>query len=360
MYLYVPLLCRYGAHLSREEAAALVAPHPETLELVHSWLAHHDVPSSSISATLGGNWLTLTDVPVSQANKLLGASYQLYRHAGTNDTVILRTVGYALPTVLHAHVETVAPTTFFASTRTLQQTPHFRPVGVARALAKAAPRELVRELSGRDGTVMVAPHYLRSLYRTYAYVPKAVSRNALGIVGFNDEFPNPTDLGLFMSLFRREAQAATFAVLPVNGGGFDLKRPGSEANLNLQYTQAIAYPTPHIFYSTGGVLMWEDSSGMPVQGDLFLGWVGYVVSRLYIPQTIIISYGVFEKEVPEEYAHYVCKLFALFGVRGVSVLFSSGDFGVGPGNCDDNSGNVQFVPRFPASCMCDLLYPLAK
>ncbi len=50
--LHVPLLrCRYGAHLSKEQVAQLVAPHPDTLELIKSWLEHHDVPSTSISMT---------------------------------------------------------------------------------------------------------------------------------------------------------------------------------------------------------------------------------------------------------------------------------------------------------------------
>ncbi len=69
--------------------------------------------------THGGSWLTVTGVPVSQVNKVLGASYQLYQQAGTNDTAILRTVGYGLPTMLHTHMQTVAPTTYFASTRTV-------------------------------------------------------------------------------------------------------------------------------------------------------------------------------------------------------------------------------------------------
>lgn len=54
---------RYRAHLSKEEVAKLVAPHPDTLELVHSWFAHHSVDSSSISTTHGGSWLTVTGVP---------------------------------------------------------------------------------------------------------------------------------------------------------------------------------------------------------------------------------------------------------------------------------------------------------
>jgi tripeptidyl-peptidase-1 len=96
---------RYGSYLTKEQVAELVAPHPKKLELVYSWLEHHSVPSSSVSVTHGGSSLTLTSVPVSQANKLLSASYQLYKHVETNDT-ILRTISYTLPSEPHAHVQT--------------------------------------------------------------------------------------------------------------------------------------------------------------------------------------------------------------------------------------------------------------
>ncbi|KAH9083691.1 peptidase S8/S53 domain-containing protein [Lactarius deliciosus] len=45
----------------------------------------------------------------------------------------------------------------------------------------------------------------------------------------------------------------------------------------------------------------------------------------------------------------LCILFAQLGTRGVSVLLSTGDDGVG-NNCKDESGNVRFVPELPASC----------
>jgi tripeptidyl-peptidase-1 len=112
---------RYGAHLSKEQVAGLVAPHPDSLELVCSWLEHHKVPSSAVSITHGGGWLTVKKVPLAKANTLLGASYQTYRDTETNETVI-RTVGYSLPTTLHEHVQTVAPTTYFGSPRPLRQT----------------------------------------------------------------------------------------------------------------------------------------------------------------------------------------------------------------------------------------------
>ncbi len=337
----MPLLrCRYGAHPSKEEVAKLVAPHPDTLKLVHSWLAHHGVQSSSISMTHGGNWLTVKGVLVSQAKEMLGESYQLYRHAGTNDTAILRTVGYALPTVLHAHVQTVVPTTFFASARALQQTPHRHSAGAAGPPAKAEPREPVMVLSSNDGPEGVTPEAVRRLYNTYTYEPTRIVKNELGIAGFINEFPSPTDLTSFMTLFRPNAVDATFFVELINNGWFDQSQPGTEGNLNMQYAQAIAYPTTHVFYSIGGEARWSLSDGEVAPDDQFFVWLTYMIIQPNIPRTITISYGINEKNVPAQYARSICNLFAQLGACGVSILFSTGDNGVGEGDCKDGSGKV--------------------
>ncbi|KAH8982165.1 subtilisin-like protein [Lactarius hatsudake] len=339
---------KYGAHLSREQVSRLVAPHTHTLELIHSWLAHHGIPIESISTSHGGGWLTLAGIPVSQANKLLGASYQLYRHTGTNDTTILRTVGYALPAVLHTHVQTIVPTTHFASTHTMRQTPRRRSVG---ATADMASREPVTVLSGRDGAVM--PSDLRWLYRTATYVPTATDQNLLGIAGYLGDYPGPQDLRKFMSQCRADAVDATFTVELLNGSEYDPNNPATEANQNIQYAQAMAYPTPHLFYSTGGEMAVLPGSNLPAPGDLFLAWLNFVLSGQRVPPTISTSYGVQETTTPLEYATALCNLFAQLGLRGASVMFPSGNNGVGKlEDCidDDDPGSVHFVPTFPASC----------
>ncbi len=44
-------------------------------------------------------------------------------------------------------------------------------------------------------------------------------------------------------------------------------------------------------------------------------------------------------------------MFAQLGAMGVSVLFASGDSGVGGGSCQSNgTDRVKFIPVFPASC----------
>ncbi|KAH8982164.1 subtilisin-like protein [Lactarius hatsudake] len=346
MHLPVRLLCcRYGAHLSREQVARLVAPHTHTLELIHSWLAHHGVPTSSISTSHGGGWLTLAGVPVSQANRLLGASYQLYRHTGTNDTTILRTVGYALPAVLHTHVQTIVPTTHFASTHTMRQTPRRRSVG---ATTDMTPREPVTALSGRD--FVVTPSDLRWLYRTATYVPTATDQNLLGIAGYLNHYPGLQDLRMFMSQCRADAVDATFTVQLLNGaGGYDPNNPDPEADQNMQYAQAMAYPTPHLFYGTGGEMAALPGSNLPAPGDLFLVWLNFVLSGQRVPPTISTSYGIQEKNTPLEYATALCNLFAQLGLRGASVIFPSGNNGVGKlEDCiDDDDRDRPLRPYVP-------------
>ena len=63
--------------------------------------------------------------------------------------------------------------------------------------------------------------------------------------------------------------------------------------------------------------------------------------------------------MPESYAVRVCQELAQLSARGVSLIFSSGDNGVGDGDSDpatqecytnDGTNKTQFVPAFPASC----------
>ena len=334
-------------HLSKDQVAELVTPHPDTLKLINSWLDHHGVPSSSVSTSHGGSWLTLTGVPVSQANALLGTSYQLYQHAETKDRV-LRTVGYSLPEVLHAHVQTVAPTTYFGSPRTRRQTLRKRSGGAAAALEKSASGELVKVLSSRIDDGLVTPSSLRRLYETSGYMPVAKDRNVLGIAGYLGDYPDHDDLTAFMKKYRTDAPYATYTFEHVGDGDLP-DEPSDEANVDLQYTEAIAYPTPHIYYSTPGE-----------QG--FLVWLKYMIDQPTVPQMISMSYDGEEQYFSEGYAIAVCKLFAQLGARGASVILASGDDAVGREDCrvNDGSGRVQFLPTFPASCTCGIFSPLAN
>ncbi|KAH8997670.1 subtilisin-like protein [Lactarius hatsudake] len=278
----------YRAHLTKEQVADLVAPRPETLELVDSWLEHHDISSSSVSMTHGGNTLKLQGVSVTQANTLLGASYEVYRHVERGETII-RTVGYSLPRALHWHVLTVVPTTSFTSLRAQWQTPRNDSSGETVGLVKSASGEPVTMLSGCTNVDFATPSFLRWL---------------------------PADLRAFIRKYRNAGDVIKFLTIVVlNDGVFDPTHPHEEANLDLQFAEAMAYPTPHTFYSIG--------RGPSGTDDWYVTWLEYILDQTDIPQTISISYGV---------------------------LVSSGNHGIGRGTCVNQDGRVRFIPRFPATC----------
>ena len=154
-----------------------------------------------------------------------------------------------------------------------------------------------------------------------------------------------------------DALDATFDVEKINDVEFDPIMPGLEANLNMQYAQAIAHLIPRTIYSIGGNVTWSTIDGRPLASDSDVVGLDHLLSlgNKDIPQTIIVSYGAGEKIFLSEYAVPVCELFAKLGARGVSILFASGDHGVGAGDCKDDQGRVQFISTFPASCICDVI-----
>ncbi|KAF8264281.1 peptidase S8/S53 domain-containing protein [Lactarius quietus] len=288
---------KYGAHLTKEQVADLLAP----------------------AQILSSSWLTLTGVPVSQANDLLGASFQLYQHTETNH-IVLRTISYALPAVLHAHVDTVVPTTYFGSPRAQMKTPQVQRSNTTAMMTKAEFEGPATLLSSRDEDIV--PSDLRSLYKTENYVPAAAGRNGVH------------------ELISRRWGDATFTLVQLNGGTYNPSNPDPEGDLNIEYTSAIAYPTPNVHYSVGE--LFEDG---------YYAWLRDMLTQLIVPPTVVTTYGGFEHNFPVDHAVRLCILFAALGTRGVSVLFASGNSGVGGGNCrvTDGFGNV-----FTSSLLCSL------
>jgi tripeptidyl-peptidase-1 len=213
-----------------------------------------------------------------------------------------------------------------------------------QALPRSASGELVKVLSSRVGHV--TPAYLHWLYNTWGYMPAATDRNVIGVLGFLGDYPSQDDLDMFMNAYFSEGAGTTTAFVQVGDGNL-AAQPHAEANVDVQYAEAIAYPTPLIYYSTVGV-------------GLLRSWLQYVLGQAGVPQTISISYVNNETDIPADYAIALCQLLGQLGLRGASVLVSSGDSGVGLGDCrvNDGSGSKQFLPTFPSSCTCGVFCPL--
>lgn len=128
-----------------------------------------------------------------------------------------------------------------------------------------------------------------------------------------------------------------------------------EGDLDAEMAIGISWPTSFSAYSTGGSPPYVADPAEPTDGnEPYLTFLNSFLAQPNPPRVLSTSYGDDEQSVPESYARRVCSGFAQLGVRGVSVISSSGDHGVGGqyeycySNSDPN--REMFVPTFPASC----------
>jgi tripeptidyl-peptidase-1 len=86
-------------------------------------------------------------------------------------------------------------------------------------------------------------------------------------------------------------------------------------------------------------------------GDLdgFLDTINFMLTLDMLPTVMTTSYGSDENLVSREMAYKLCDAIAAITVQGVSVLFATGDAGVGPNEGECSAGEA-FVAQFLPSC----------
>ncbi|KAI3324132.1 tripeptidyl-peptidase 1 precursor [Xylariaceae sp. AK1471] len=352
-----PASSKYGQHLSADEVEELVKPSKETSDLVHEWLGDNGIVPASYSAAK--DWITVA-LPISAIEQLLDTEYHIFEHK--DGAKVARAPKWSLPNHLHGHIDTIQPTNSFFRAHahsseafadssnkydpSLQHYPTSSPIGAV------------------CNTSSVTPQCFETLYKTKGYKTRAAGVNKIGFNNYLGEHPIRSDGELFVKKYRPDelAIAKTFPQLTIADGPGDepltaddvTSGTSKEANLDLQAIAGITYKTPIISYSTGGSPPFTPSKSTPDNSnEPYLVWVNWLLQQKSIPQVISTSYADDEQTVPASYARRVCQQFAQVGARGTSLLFASGDNGVGSyGDCVSNDGKNtdKFLPLFPPSC----------
>jgi tripeptidyl-peptidase-1 len=212
----------------------------------------------------------------------------------------------------------------------------------------------------------VTPECFMNLYSTLGYKTKADKLgNSVAFNNFLGEIPIRPDAAIFLKKYRPEAVDAAYSFTqnsiangPVQAGPLNITQAAAgisrEANLDVQAIAAISAFTPIVSYSTGGSPPFTPDLNTPTNtNEPYLVWLNYMHGLKEVPKVISTSYGDDEQTVPKAYAERVCREMAQLGARGVSLLFGSGDRGVGVNNtCLSNDGKntTMFIPSFPSSC----------
>eukprot|EP00756_Hemistasia_phaeocysticola_P035160 Hpha_TRINITY_DN16566_c1_g3::TRINITY_DN16566_c1_g3_i1::g.134515::m.134515/K01279/TPP1, CLN2; tripeptidyl-peptidase I len=153
------------------------------------------------------------------------------------------------------------------------------------------------------------------------------------------QYGSPKDLTQFQNTY---GTPTVKVVKDVNGFLDDqtcefLSYECSEANLDLQYLTAIGQRVPTWFWGND-------------KQTTFANWIAAVASTKDAPLVHSVSYGQLESQtgpdLRETFTTEVMKL----GLRGVTVLVSSGDDGVANTQTRTSSGLCGYTPQWPASC----------
>ena len=340
---------RYGLHLQGHEVEAMLQPAQETTETVMEWLEDNEITDFVNS----GDWVTFR-TNVSNANAMLRTDFNWYRNEYRGKDY-LRTLEYSVPSAVSKHINLVAPTIRFGSMR-----PN-------RATIYEITDEVIRngvideQASGLNVTFCnrsITPQCLLELYNVHYQAP-ASNGNKVGYASFLEEYARYNDLKLFEDNIATYAKGQNFSVVSFNGGLNDQTgtEDSGEANLDNQYIVGVSHPVPVTEFSTGGrgplIPDLDQPDASDNEDEPYLDYL-QALTKLpndQIPQTISHSYGEDEQSIPPSYAIQVCNMFGQLGARGVSILFSSGDSGVGSA-CLSNDGKntTEFQPQFPASC----------
>ncbi|KAF2840230.1 tripeptidyl-peptidase-like protein [Patellaria atrata CBS 101060] len=337
---------KYGQHLKSHQIKELLRPSEDATASIKEWLSDSDISAEDIEDD--GDWINFV-ATVAQAEKMMDTTFNIYESSIRKNLRKVRTLHYSIPGKLHKYIDLIQPTTRFQ---------HITP-----------QREFIlgHDVLGMAGAVNVSascnttitPTCLRDLYNVKGFTPSANSSGFLGVNGFLEQYARYEDLALFLRDYAPEAVGANFSFTSVNGGVLPQDSPENsvEANLDIDYTVSLSYPIPNTYYSTAGRGPLVPDLDQPTQEDNanepYLEFFTYL-SNLpdnELPQTLTTSYGEDEQSVPASYARRVCNLIGQLGARGVSVIFASGDTGVGSA-CQTNDGRntTRFLPIFPAAC----------
>ncbi|XP_037096739.1 tripeptidyl-peptidase 1 [Syngnathus acus] len=303
---------QYGKYLQLEEVASLVRPSDASQKAVRDWLQSHGVTNCSTVHTQDFLQCNLT---AEVAEVLLpGSKFQRYLRDG--HPIVRSSAPYSVPDDVAQHLDFVG------------------------GLHRFPPRghKASKEMRRSDNTfhLGVTPAVLRARYNMTAADVGSAQNNSQAVAQFLEQYYSPADLAEFMSLYGGSFQhlSKVDRVVGTQGTG----KAGLEASLDVEYIMSTGASIPTWVFTNPG----RHESQEP-----FLRWVVLLSNISDLPWVHTISYGDDEDSLSTAYMQRINTEFMKAGVRGLSLLFASGDSGAGCWHMTKEQNS--FRPSFPAS-----------
>lgn len=194
-------------------------------------------------------------------------------------------------------------------------------------------------LDDDSSSTLNTPDNLRALYSVNDVLGGTAKDNVQAVTAFLGQYYSESDLNKF---WEKEFPAGADTPIKLVGDA-TTGRAGVESMLDIEYMPAMGALNPTEFWGFSG------ASPMDEADEPFLTWLTTVSNTTdgEVPLVFSTSYGEDETaEVPSDYSDRINTEFMKCGLRGISLLFASGDSGAASdsGTCP----NDRFMPMWPA------------
>ncbi|XP_041827599.1 tripeptidyl-peptidase 1 isoform X2 [Melanotaenia boesemani] len=307
-----PDSAQYGKYLSLEEVASLVRPSELTQKMVRHWLQSHGISNCLTVHTQDFLQCTMT----AEAAEMLLPGSRFHRYTRDGHSIVRSSAPYSVHDDIHQHLDFVG--------------------GLHRVPPRGKDLGKKQRRSKAGLHLGVTPAILRTRYNLTATDVGSAQNNSQAVAQFLEQYYHPADLAEFMKLFGGTFQhlSEVDRVVGTQGGG----KAGVEASLDIEYIM-----------STGAnISTWVFTNpGRHESQEPFLQWMVMLSNMSDLPWVHTISYGDDEDSLSTAYMTRINTEFMKAGVRGISLLFASGDSGAGCRHMDKQQNS--FRPSFPAS-----------
>jgi len=304
----------YGQYLSTDQITEILSPQYETISLIEKWLKSHGVTECELVANR--DYLNCQMSCKIAEELLTGAVFFYFRHDKYHKRIIRSASRYYIHAYIAEYLDFIGgvhrfPAVNWLKTKTVdlpRVNPHNSKVHVG-----------------------VYPKILRQRYNLTTDDIGSHPNNSQVVAQFLEQHFSNADLGEFMSMFVGSDfvhQTEITKIVGPNDG-----KSGIEASLDTQYIMGTGANITTWFWSTAGR---HDNQ------EPFLLWLQNIASTKVVPPVHSVSYGDVESSLSVPYMQRVNTEFMKAGVRGITILFASGDDGAA---CKNN----KFSPQFPVS-----------
>ena len=313
---------KYGKYLTVNDITELVSPSRKSLSIVKGWLAEHGV--QFCSETINKDFLVCKMSRETAENLLTGSTFFYFEHDAYSKRVIRSPSRYYVPYTVSKYLDFVGGLHRFPAVKWSK----------TKVVDNHSKLNLHSDTLSRDAVepgihIGVYPAVLRKRYNISDTVGSN-GNNSQVVAQFLEQYYNAGDLKEFMAMFGRGFTHLNEIAKVV---GPDKGRSGIEASLDTQYIMSTGANISTWFWSTPG----RHETQEP-----FLTWMVAVGNMTEVPYVHSISYGDVESSLSVSYMKRVNVEFMKAGVRGLTILFASGDDGAA---CKDD----KFSPNFPVS-----------